>query len=60
MLSGDKPANAEQKKFVGNAIYSPTKGLEEVREFYENLTTNLLKQKSHKLGESYQVDIVRE
>ena len=60
MLSGDKPANAEQKKFVGNAIYSPHQGLEEVRQFYESLTTSLVHQKSHKLGESYQLDFVKE
>ena len=60
MLSGDKPANAEQKKFVGKALYSPQKGLEEVHQFYENLTTKLIEQKSHKLRDFYQMDFVRE
>ena len=60
MLSGDSPANAEQKKFVEHAVYCPAHGLDQVRQFYEKLTTNLVKQKSHKLRHTYTLDAVRE
>ena len=60
MLSGDKPANAEQKVFIGNAIYGPSHGLDEIRQFYEDLTKKLVIQQSHKLRNNYQLDIVRE
>ena len=60
MLSGDALANAEQRQFVKQCLYSPEKGLEEVRQFYESITATLLRQHARKIGESYQVDIVRE
>ncbi|KAF7594156.1 hypothetical protein BBP40_010005 [Aspergillus hancockii] len=60
MLSGDSSANAEQRAFVKDCLYKPTNGLEEVRQFYENVTLELLRQYSRKLGSSYQVDIVRD
>jgi hypothetical protein len=60
MLSGDAPANAEQKKFVGQAVYGPQHGLEEIRQFYETLTTNLVRRESYRFGEAYILDAVRE
>ena len=60
MLSGDAPANAEQKKFVGQAVYAPQHGLEEVRQFYEALTTNLVQRESYRFGETYILDAVKE
>ncbi|KAJ3453403.1 hypothetical protein MRS44_017650 [Fusarium solani] len=60
MLSGDALANAEQRQFVKQCLYSPEKGLEEVRQFYESITATLLRQHGRKIGESYQVDIVRD
>jgi hypothetical protein len=60
MLSGDSSANAEQRAFVKDCLYKPTNGLDEVRQFYEDVTLELLHQWSRKLGSSYQVDIVRE
>lgn len=60
MLSGDKPANAQQKSFVRNAVYGPQEGLDEVRQFYERITTDLVHQQSHKLRQQYQLDAVRE
>ncbi|RFU32995.1 hypothetical protein B7463_g3353, partial [Scytalidium lignicola] len=59
MLSGDAPANTEQRDFVRQCLYSPQNGLEEVRQFYETITAKLFRQHSRKIGESYQVDIVR-
>lgn len=60
MLSGDKPANAEQRRSVKAAIYSPQQGLEEVRKFYDTLTAKLVREKSHSLSKVYQLDAVRE
>lgn len=60
MLSGDSPANAEQKVFVKNAVYKPQGGLDEIRQYYEVITTKLIHENSRKLGDVYQLDIVRE
>lgn len=60
MLSGDSPANAEQRRFVNECLYEPKAILEEVRQLYETITTDLLRGHSRKLGKGYQVDIVRE
>ncbi|RKK92075.1 Psi-producing oxygenase A [Fusarium oxysporum] len=60
MLSGDTPANTEQRGFVKQCLYSPESGFEEVRHFYESITAELFRQHSRKVGESYQVDIVRD
>ncbi|KAJ9651806.1 hypothetical protein H2198_008931 [Neophaeococcomyces mojaviensis] len=61
MLSGDKPSNAEQKAFVWNAVYCPKTGLQEVRKFYEALTTQLVEIKSEKLRDRwYQLDACRD
>lgn len=60
MLSGDSAANAEQRRFVNECLYEPTTILEEVQQLYESITTDLLRGHSRKLGETYQVDIVRE
>jgi hypothetical protein len=60
MLSGDTPSNSEQRDFVQQCLYSPESALKEVREFYESTTAKLFRQHSRKVGESYQVDIVRQ
>jgi hypothetical protein len=60
MLSGDTPADTEQRNFVKGCLYSPEKGLEEVRQFYESITAKLIRRNSRNIGESYQVDIVKE
>lgn len=60
MLSGDSPANAEQKVFVKNAVYSPQHGLDEIRRFYEEITTKLIHENSRTLGHFNQLDVVRE
>jgi len=60
MLSGDKPANTEQRNFVKGCIYSPPNALEEVRGFYEDITTSLIEKYKRKLGNSYQLDVVKE
>lgn len=60
MLSGDLPANAEQKVFVKNAVYSPQNGLDEIRRYYEEITTKLIHENSRTLGNFIQLDVVRE
>ena len=60
MLSGDKPANAKQRAEVKEAIFRPTDIFDEVRRFYEDVTTDLIRKNGRKLGNSYQIDIVKE
>ncbi|KAK7739055.1 hypothetical protein SLS53_005953 [Cytospora paraplurivora] len=60
MLSGDKPANAKERGEVQEAIYKPENTLEGVRKFYEAITTDLIRKNKRKLGQSYQIDIVKD
>ncbi len=60
MLSGDSLANAEQRTFVAERLYRPSDTLDQVRQFYESITTDLIKRNSKRLGGLCQVDIVRE
>ncbi|KAK5077874.1 hypothetical protein LTR64_003725 [Lithohypha guttulata] len=61
MLSGDKPANAEQREHVHRALYCPVNWQREIRKFYEALTTQLVEIKSEKLrGKWYQLDACRD
>ena len=60
MLSGDYPANAQQRISVKACLYEPEDALAEVRQFYESATESLLRQHSRKVGDSYLVDIVAE
>jgi len=71
MLAGDEPANAESRKMMENALYQgessrvvtprgDEKWLGEVKTFYESITTKLLQQKSYKLGNFNQVDLIRD
>lgn len=61
MLSGDGPKNADSRTIMEKAI--PTgdeKWLKAVRDFYEQKTTEILKQKSYKLAGVNYVDIIRD
>jgi hypothetical protein len=61
MLSGDEPQNAAQRSDVLNAIYCPIHWEEQVRTFYEDVTTQLVEAKSERLrGNLFQLDAVRE
>lgn len=61
MLSGDRPANSEQKKFVHDRLYlGDVDWRKQIREFYEELTVKLIRKKAYRLGDAYQVDAVRE
>ncbi|PLN76109.1 heme peroxidase [Aspergillus taichungensis] len=60
MLSGDSPANSEQRVFVNQCLYQPKDGLDEVQQYYERTTLELLQRYSRKAGSSYHVDVVRD
>ncbi|KAF2638101.1 heme peroxidase [Massarina eburnea CBS 473.64] len=60
MLSGDKPWNAGQKKVCLHALYDPVQGLDQIRDFYNTVTDDLVKTKSIKLRDRYQIDLVRD
>ncbi|KAK5938503.1 hypothetical protein PMZ80_009474 [Knufia obscura] len=61
MLSGDKPANAQQRAEINNALFCPVGWKNEIRKFYEALTTQLVEIKSEKLrGKWYQLDACRD
>jgi hypothetical protein len=60
MLSGDSVANSKQREFVKGCMFKPQNALDEVRKFYEAITLSLIRRYSRKIGDSYQVDIVRE
>lgn len=61
MLSGDGPQEAVQKSEVLNAMYCPVHWEDQVRKFYEDLTTQLVETKSERLRDNwFQLDAVRE
>ena len=59
MLAGDRPPNAQSRKIVGAALYRD-KWESEVKNFYEEITLQLLKQHSYKVAGVNQVDICRD
>ena len=59
MLSGDTSVNAQSRCVMGAALYWD-KWHHEVENFYKNITLNLLREKSYKIGGTNQVDIVRD
>lgn len=59
MLSGDRDINAKSRELMKTALYRHSWD-HEVRTFYENITLQLLHEKSYKLAGVNQVDIVRD
>lgn len=53
MLSGDLPWNAAQRIFVQKQLYCPANGLDDIRQFYEKLTYNMLRERSYQLRDYY-------
>ena len=61
MLAGDCPVNAKSRELMKTALYpDPDVWKREVKTFYENITLQLLHEKSYKLAGVNQVDIVRD
>jgi linoleate 10R-lipoxygenase len=59
MLSGDTPFHSQQRELLEKALYSP--GWEkQLKEFYEEMTLQLLHEKSCTIAGKKQVDITRE
>ena len=60
-LAGDNPANADSRRLIIKGLH-PDKWQGEVKRFYEETTTKLLKTYSYKVPgtTAYQVDIVRD
>lgn len=59
MLSGDEAPNALSRDIQCPVLYKPA-WEKEVKEFYENITIQLLREHSYKIGGANQVDIVRD
>ena len=60
MLSGDKQWNAEQKSYCEHALYGISKGLDQIRDYYRVVTESLIREKSNKMRDIYQLDAVRD
>ncbi|PVH91026.1 heme peroxidase, partial [Periconia macrospinosa] len=60
MVSGDKPWSPKQKQICLHALYDPDQGLNQIRDFYDTVTNNLIKTESIKMGDCYQIDLVRD
>ena len=60
MLAGDGPANAKSRQMMQNALYVDGKWEREVKEYYEEITEKLLKEKSYKIAGKNEVDIIRD
>lgn len=59
MLAGDGPKNAQSRKIMQDALYIKDWNLE-VKKYYETTTARLLKEKSCKIADFHQVDIIRD
>ncbi|EEP75322.1 hypothetical protein UREG_00168 [Uncinocarpus reesii 1704] len=59
MLSGDSPKHAKQRQVMGKALFQE-RWKQQVKEFYEDITIKLLKQKSCTIAGVHQVDITRD
>lgn len=60
MLGWDNNASVKQHKTVARALYSPAKGILEVRSFYERTMNDLIRKHISKLRDYYQLDAVRD
>jgi uncharacterized protein YozE (UPF0346 family) len=61
MLSGDRPQNQDQRREIKDKIYQPRDWAQQIRDFYDQTTSQLIKTHSNELRkDQYQLDIVRE
>jgi uncharacterized protein YozE (UPF0346 family) len=61
MLSGDKPHNQDQRYEIKDKIYQHCDWAQQVRDYYNQATYQLLRSHSNELGRNqYQLDIVKE
>jgi len=59
MLAGDEPKNAESRALMEQALYIDEWD-REVKKYYLNVTRELLQEKSAKIADFHQVDIIRD
>jgi linoleate 8R-lipoxygenase / 9,12-octadecadienoate 8-hydroperoxide 8R-isomerase len=59
MLAGDGPENMKSRELMESALYCP-KWTEEIKSFYEQITTQLLKEKAYQVAGAQQIDVVRD
>ena len=59
MLSGDSEKHTKQRETMGGCLYHD-QWKKQVKEFYEDITIKLLREKSCKIAGVNQVDITRE
>ncbi|KAL4896758.1 heme peroxidase [Aspergillus ambiguus] len=59
MLSGDSRVHSDQRVAMASALYRQ-QWQDQVKSFYLNITEQLLKERSYKLGKVYQVDLTRD
>ncbi|KAH8646471.1 fatty acid oxygenase [Tricladium varicosporioides] len=60
MLGSDNEASIKQHKAAIKALYSPTRGLEEFRNYYERIMNDLIRQNICKLRDYYELDAIRD
>ena len=60
MVNGEAPENAEKRSFAHHAMYEHRDSLDEIRHFYETITSKLVRENSLKLRNTHQLDAVRE
>lgn len=61
MLASDRPKNHEQRRHVEDALRCPRHWENEMRKLFSTTTTDVLREKSHKMRSgSYMVDLVAE
>ncbi|KAF2152176.1 heme peroxidase [Myriangium duriaei CBS 260.36] len=59
-LSGYKPSTSEQKAICIRALYDPAEGLDEILDYYDTVTNELIRIKSIKMRDHNQIDAVRD
>ena len=61
MLGGDEPHHRAQRHEIKEKVYSPCDWAQQIRDYYEQTTYQLIKVHSNELLENrYQLDIVKE
>ncbi|KAF2465444.1 heme peroxidase [Lindgomyces ingoldianus] len=60
MLGGDNLGTSAQRKSVGQAIYGTENALKDFHQFFTNTTSNLIRRRSHKIRNIYEIDVVQD
>lgn len=60
MLSGDTRETTDQHTHLSKQIYGPKGAFRAIEDFFENITSKLVKERSFQLDSYYEMDAVRE